>query len=267
MPSQTTVEERKKMTFFKRLYLFSIFAFLYLPILILITYSFNDSKYSLNWNGFTTKWYEKLLENTDLLDAAINSLTVAFTSSLLATLLGSIGAVTFFRYTFWGKKILGGIVFTLIISPEIVMGIALLILFVLLNIELGFTSLLIAHISFSLPFVMVTVMSRLSGFDKNIIEAGRDLGASDFDIFRLVILPNILPAVIAGFLLSFTLSLDDVIISFFVSGAEFEILPIKIFSMVRLGVSPEINALSAIMFTLTIIIVALSQYLMKEKLS
>lgn len=253
------------MNYFKRLYISFIFIFLYLPIFILIIYSFNNSKYSLNWSGFTYKWYEKLMENDDLLEAAMNSIIIAGTSSIVATILGTIGAVAIFRYVFFGKRFLNAIVFVLIMSPEIVMGIALLILFVLLNIELGFNSLLIAHISFSLPFVMVTVMSRLSGFDKNIIEAARDLGAEDFDIFRLVILPNILPAVIAGFLLSFTLSLDDVIISFFVSGTEFEILPIKIFSMVKLGVSPEINALSAIMFLFTIVAVTLSQFLMREK--
>ncbi|MDD2830225.1 MAG: spermidine/putrescine ABC transporter permease PotC [Sulfuricurvum sp.] len=253
------------MNFFKRLYIGFIFLFLYVPIFILILYSFNNSKYSLNWTGFTLKWYDKLFLNEELLDAAINSIMVATSSSLIATLLGTLGAIAFFRYTFFGKKFLNSIVFVLIISPEIVMGIALLLLFVLLNIELGFNSLLIAHISFSLPFVIVTVMSRLSGFDKNIIEAARDLGAHEFDIFRLIILPNIFPAVIAGFLLSFTLSLDDVIISFFVSGTDFEILPIKIFSMVRLGVSPEINALSAIMFGFTILIVALSQFLIREK--
>lgn len=254
------------MKYFKRLYITFIFTFLYLPIFILIVYSFNNSKYSLNWSGFTYKWYEKLMENDNLLEAAMNSILIAGTSSVVATILGTIGAVAIFRYVFFGKKFLNAIVFVLIMSPEIVMGIALLILFVLLNIELGFNSLLIAHISFSLPFVMVTVLSRLSGFDKNIIEAARDLGAEDFDIFRLVILPNILPAVIAGFLLSFTLSLDDVIISFFVSGSEFEILPIKIFSMVKLGVSPEINALSAIMFLFTIAVVTLSQFLMREKI-
>ena len=253
------------MNFFKRLYLFSIFAFLYLPILVLIVYSFNNSKYSSNWSGFTLKWYEKLFENDSLVDAAVNSILVAASSSVAATLLGTIGAVAFFRYSFTGKKLLSAVVFILIMSPEIVMGIALLILFVLLNIELGFNSLLIAHISFSLPFVIVTVMSRLSGFDKNILEAARDLGAREFDLFRLIILPNIFPAVIAGFLLSFTLSLDDVIISFFVSGVEFEILPIKIFSMVRLGVSPEINALSAIMFLFTIAVVAITQFLIREK--
>jgi spermidine/putrescine transport system permease protein len=156
-------------------------------------------------------------------------------------------------------------IYILILSPEIVMGISLLILFVLVGVKLGFFSLLIAHITFCLPFVVVTVLSRLSGFDRSIIEAAKDLGASGFYTFTHIILPSIAPAVVAGFLLSFTLSLDDVIISFFVSGVEFEILPVKIFSMVRLGVKPEINALCAIMFVLTIVIVWISQFLLKEK--
>lgn len=252
------------MNLFKRFYIGFIFTFLYLPIFILIVYSFNNSKYSLNWKGFTLKWYEKLFENESLIEAALNSITIATLSSFVATILGVIGAVALYRYKFVGKKFLNSIVFILIISPEIVTGIALLMLFVIFNTELGFNSLLISHISFCLPFVMVTIMSRLSGFDKNIIEAASDLGASDFEIFSKVILPNIFPAVVAGFLLSFTLSLDDVIISFFVSGVEFEILPIKIFSMVKLGVSPEVNALSTIMFIFTIFVVAFSQFLIRK---
>lgn len=252
------------MNLFKRFYIGFIFIFLYLPIFILIVYSFNNSKYSLNWKGFTLKWYEKLFENESLIEAALNSITIATLSSFVATILGIIGAVALYRYKFVGKKFLNSIVFILIISPEIVTGIALLMLFVIFNTELGFNSLLISHISFCLPFVMVTIMSRLSGFDKNIIEAASDLGASDFEIFSKVILPNIFPAVVAGFLLSFTLSLDDVIISFFVSGVEFEILPIKIFSMVKLGVSPEVNALSTIMFIFTIFVVAFSQFLIRK---
>lgn len=252
------------MNLFKRFYIGFIFTFLYLPIFILIVYSFNNSKYSLNWKGFTLKWYEKLFENESLIEAALNSITIATLSSFVATILGIIGAVALYRYKFVGKKFLNSIVFILIISPEIVTGIALLMLFVIFNTELGFNSLLISHISFCLPFVMVTILSRLSGFDKNIIEAASDLGASDFEIFSKVILPNIFPAVVAGFLLSFTLSLDDVIISFFVSGVEFEILPIKIFSMVKLGVSPEVNALSTIMFIFTIFVVAFSQFLIRK---
>lgn len=253
------------MHFFKRLYMGMIYLFLYLPIFILILYSFNASKYSVAWTGFTWKWYEKVLENDALLEAALNSLSIATLSSFGATLLGTLGAVALFRYHFRGKRLLKSLIYVLILSPEIVMGIALLILFVLVGLSLGFFSLLIAHITFCLPFVVVTVLSRLSGFDHSIIEAAKDLGASGWQTFWKVILPPIMPAIIAGFLLSFTLSLDDVIISFFVSGVEFEILPVKIFSMVRLGVKPEVNALCAVMFLFTIIMVGLSQFLLKER--
>jgi len=150
-------------------------------------------------------------------------------------------------------------------SPDIVMGISLLILFVALQLPLGFWTLLLAHITFCVPFVVVTVLSRVSGFDKHLIEAARDLGASEFQTFRQVMLPLLVPAVAAGWLLSFTLSLDDVIISFFVTGATYEILPLKIYSMVRLGVKPEINALCTIIFGLTLVLVMIAQWLLKEK--
>lgn len=253
------------MKLFKSLYISIVFIFLYLPIFILIAYSFNKSKYSVNIEELSLRWYEKLLENDDLIQAAIHSLQIAFLSATLATILGTLGAIALYRYRFFGRQVLQSGVYILIVAPEIVMGIALLMLFVLFGFELGFTSLLIAHITFCLPFVVVSVMSRLSTLDKNIIEAAYDLGASEFMIFYKVIFLNILPSVVAGFLLSFTLSLDDVIISFFVSGVEYEILPIKIFSMVKLGVTPEINALCTIMFSFTVVVVALSQFLIREK--
>jgi len=253
------------MKYFERLYLGMIYLFLYLPIIVLIVYSFNASRYAMGWSGFSLEWYERLFKNTSLLDAAVNSVSIAFFSATLATILGTIGAVAIFRYHFAGKQFLKSMVYVLILSPEIVMGIALLILFVLVGVKLGFVSLLIAHITFCLPFVVVTVLSRLAGFDRSVIEAAKDLGASGFYTFWHIILPSILPAVLAGFLLSFTLSLDDVIISFFVSGVEFEVLPIKIYSMVRLGVKPEINALCTIMFGVTLVLVFVSQLLLKER--
>lgn len=249
----------------RKIYASFIYFFLYLPIIVLIIYSFNSSKYSVEWKGFTLEWYESLLDHDSLLDAAVNSISVALFSATLATILGTLGAMALFRYSFFGKKIINSLVYILIMSPEIVMGISLLMIFVLISLPLGFTSLLIAHITFCLPFVVVTVLARLQGFDKNIIEAGKDLGASEFTIFTNIILPNILPAIIAGFLLSLTLSFDDVIISFFVSGTDFEILPLKIYSMVRLGVKPEINALCTVMFLFTLIMVIFAQFLIKEK--
>jgi spermidine/putrescine transport system permease protein len=249
----------------KKLYASFIYFLLYVPIVILIVYSFNSSKYSVSWQGFTLDWYAKLFENDSLIEAAIHSLHIAVTSASVATFIGTLGAIAFYRFDFFGKKFLHSLVYILIMSPEIVMGISLLMLFIFIALPLGFWTLFIAHITFSVPFVIVTVLARMNGFDLNIIEAAKDLGASEWITFKSIILPNIIPALIAGFLLSFTLSLDDVIISFFVTGPDYEILPLKIYSMVRLGVKPEINALCAIMFIFTLVMVLFLQTLMKEK--
>lgn len=238
-----------------------VYAFLYLPIIVVIVYSFNASKYSTTWSGFTLDWYAKLLANTPLVDAALNSLTVATLSATIATLLGSLAAACLHRYRFLGRKVLHSSIYVLTVSPDIVMGISLLIFFIALRMELGFTTLLIAHITLGLPFVTVTVLARLAEFDEHLVEAARDLGASEGAAYRHIILPLTLPAVAAGWLLSFTLSMDDVLISFFVTGPSFEVLPLKIYSMVRLGVKPDINALSAVMFGATIVLVLLAQAL------
>lgn len=249
----------------KKIYATFIYILLYLPISVLIIYSFNSSKYAVEWKGFSTIWYENLMEDYTLLEAAGHSISVAFVSGIIATILGTLGALALYRYDFFGKKFINSLVYVLIMSPEIVMGISLLMLFVFISLPLGFISLLIAHITFCLPFVIVTVMARLNGFDKNIIEAAKDLGASEFVTFKSIILPNIFPSIVAGFLLSLTLSFDDVIISFFVTGPDYEILPLKIYSMVRLGVKPEINALCTIMFVFTLVMILFSQILIKEK--
>lgn len=249
----------------RKIYSSFIYTLLYFPIVVLIIYSFNSSKYSVAWKGFSTIWYENLMSYDSLLEAAWHSISVAFVSAIIATILGTLGALALFRYDFFGKKLMQSLVYVLIMSPEIVMGISLLMLFVFISLPLGFITLLIAHITFCLPFVIVTVMARLNGFDKNIIEAAKDLGASEFITFTNIILPNIIPAIIAGFLLSLTLSFDDVIISFFVTGPDYEILPLKIYSMVKLGVKPEINALCTIMFIFTLLMVLFTQFLIKEK--
>jgi spermidine/putrescine transport system permease protein len=250
---------------FKCTFISAVYLFLYFPMIVLIVYSFNNSTYSLGWKGFTLAWYRDLFTDFALWEVTLNSLTVAGLSATLATVIGTMAAVAFYRRRFWGKRFLYGLVYILIMSPEIVMGISLLILFVALGIDLGFRTLLLSHITFCIPFVVVTVYSRMSGFDSNIIDAARDLGATELDTFRRVILPLLMPAVIAGWLLSFTLSMDDVIISFFVTGPGFEILPLKIYSMVRLGVKPEINALCTILFGFTLVLVMISQMLLKEK--
>lgn len=243
----------------KNTYLLLIYLFLYLPILVLILYSFNNSSFSLLWKGFTFKWYKSLLHNIDLQIVALHSLTVGFLSATGATAIGTIAAVSLYRYKFLGKKLLHALLFMLIISPDIVTGISLLILFSAIKVQLGFWSLLLSHLTFCLPFVTITVYSRLTGSDKNLIEAAKDLGATDGIIFSKILVPLLWPAILASWLLSFTLSMDDVIISFFVTGPEFDVLPLKIFSMVRIGIKPEINALCSVMFIITIIIVLIYQ--------
>lgn len=246
-------------------YLTAIYSFFYFPIIILIIYSFNNSTYSLLWHGFTLDWYKQLGNDTNLAVVALHSLEVSVLAATLATLIGTLAATCLYRYFFFGKKLLHGLMFVLIVSPDIVMGIALLILFFLIKIQLGFWSLLLSHITFCIPFVAVTVYSRLTGLDKNIFEAARDLGASDFMSFRRIIVPMLWPAILAGWLLSFTLSLDDVIISFFVTGPDFQILPLYIYSLVRIGVNPELNALCSVLFVITLLIVVIFQLTLRRK--
>lgn len=245
-------------------YLGCVYLFFYLPILILIIYSFNDSAYSMVWHHTSTQWYRELLKDTDLQVIALHSLTVGVLAATVATFIGTLTAVALYRYSFMGKRLLRTLIFILIVSPDIVMAISLLILFSTLKISLGFWTLLLSHITFCIPFVVVTVFSRMVGFDKNIFEAARDLGATDFQIFKRIFVPMLWPAIIAGWLLSFTLSLDDVIISYFVTGPDYQILPLQIFSMVRLGVTPEVNALCSVMFVLTLILVFSAQLVLRK---
>lgn len=246
-------------------YLSLIYLFFYIPIIVLIVYSFNNTQYSLVWHGFTWHWYQELFNDADLWSATWHSLLLGVLSATIATLVGLLAAISIYRYEFFGRNFVNALVFILILSPEIVTGAALLIFFTLTNIHLGFITLLIAHISFCIPFVIVTTYSRLVSFDKNVFEAAKDLGATDWVIFLRIILPLLAPALFAGWLLSFTLSLDDVIISYFVAGPEFDILPLRIYSMVRTGVKPEINALCTVLFALTFTLVLTAQAALKKK--
>lgn len=246
-------------------YLSLIYLFFYIPIIILIVYSFNDTQYSLLWQGFTWRWYAELFSDSDLWISTWHSFFLGLASATVASLIGLIAAVSLYRYRFKGRQFLNALIFILILSPEIVTGASLLILFTFLQLPLGFFSLLLAHISFCIPFVIVTLYSRLVSFDKNIFEAAKDLGATDFVIFKDIILPLLWPALFAGWLLSFTLSLDDVIISYFVAGPEFQILPLQIFSMVRSGIKPEINALCSVLFIITLTFVVVSQLALRKK--
>ena len=229
-----------------------VYLFLYIPILILIILSFNDSQFSTHWGGFTLKWYFSLFQNENLLSVTMNSILLACISASLATFMGTVLAIIFRFFRTKSTSFMKSLVYILLLSPDLVLGIAFLILFVSLGLEPGFLSLLIGHTSFCLPFVVVTVLARLQDFDLQILEAAYDLGAQSSQAIRLVLIPNISPAIISSWLLSFTLSMDDVIVSFFVTGPSYEVLPLKIYSMVRLGIKPEVNALCTLVFLLSL---------------
>jgi spermidine/putrescine transport system permease protein len=243
----------------------AVYAFLYIPIIILIVNSFNAATYGVTWKSFTTEWYRILMNNDSLLQAAGHSIVIATLSATFATLIGSLTAVALYRYQFRGKHFVGTMLFVVMMSPDIVMAISMLALFMLLGLSLGFWSLMLAHITFCLPFVVITVYSRMKGFDVRMLEAARDLGAPEFTIMRKIILPIAMPAVIASWLLSFTLSMDDVVVSSFVTGPSYEILPLKIYSMVKVGMSPEVNALATIMLVFSLIMVLASQLVMRDR--
>lgn len=249
----------------KRLYAAGVYGFLYLPLGIVAVYSFNSSKYSLAWKGFTLDWYVKLWQNTALMTAAIHSLMIAACAATLATLLGTVAAFILHHYRFPGRKILFGTLFVMMMSPDIVIAISLLLLFLALYLPLGFFTLLTAHSVLCVPFVATTVYSRFHGFPRDIIDAARDLGAGEYQVFRAIVLPLAAPAVVGGWLLSFTLSLDDVIISFFTTGPDYEVLPLRIYSMVRLGIKPDVNALCVVMMAITVLALVCSRILLKEK--
>lgn len=227
------------------------FAFLYLPMVILIAYSFNESKLVTVWAGFSTKWYGELLQNEAFLDAAWVTIKVAVMSSTLATVLGTMAAYVLVRGgRFMGRTLFSGMIYAPLVMPEVITGLSLLLLFIGIGLDRGVLTIVLAHTTFSMCFVSVVVSSRLLSFDRALEEAALDLGCSPFEAFRLVTLPIIAPAVISGWLLAFTLSLDDLVIASFTAGPSATTLPIKIFSAVRLGVSPEINALSTIMIAI-----------------
>ena len=248
----------------RNIFMFVVYAYLYIPIIILITNSFNEDRYGLNWKGFSWNWYERLFNNDTLIHAAFHSVVIAFCAATLATILGGLTANALYRYRFQGRQAVKGMLFIIMMSPDIVMAVSLLALFMFVGISLGFWSLLLAHVTFCLPYVTVTIFSRLNGFDARMLEAAKDLGASEITILRKIILPLVLPAVVSGWLLSFTISLDDVVVSSFVSGVNYEILPLRIFSLVKTGVTPEVNALATIMIVLSLGLVILSQLITRK---
>lgn len=248
----------------RNIFMFVVYAYLYIPIIILVTNSFNEDRYGLSWKGFSWNWYERLFNNDTLIQAAFHSVTIAFFAATLATIVGGLTAIALYRYRFRGKQAVSGMLFIVMMSPDIVMAVSLLALFMVVGISLGFWSLLLAHVTFCLPYVTVTIFSRLNGFDARMLEAAKDLGASEVTILRKIILPLALPAVVSGWLLSFTISLDDVVVSSFVSGVSYEILPLRIFSLVKTGVTPEVNALATVMIVLSLGLVILSQLITRK---
>ncbi|UES52650.1 ABC transporter permease [Roseibium aggregatum] len=227
------------------------FSFLYLPIVLLVIYSFNESRLVTVWGGFSTKWYASLLQNDQLLDAAWVTLRVAFASATLATIIGTIAALVLVRSgRFVGRSLFSGMIFAPLVMPEVILGLSLLLLFVAMDYTRGFWTVMLAHTTFASCYVAVVVQSRLVGFDKSIEEAAEDLGCPPVKTFFLITLPIILPGVIAGWMLAFTLSLDDLVIASFTTGPGATTLPMKIYSQVRLGVTPEINAVCTILVAL-----------------
>lgn len=241
------------------LYAGLIYAFLYVPILVLIIFSFNREKISAVWTGFTLDWYVRLLQNSDLLHAFRNSLVVAVLSTLVATIIGTLAAFGMIRYKFPGKALFDAVLHLPIIIPDIVIAISMLSFYVLIQLTLGLVSIIIAQVSFNIAFVAVVVRARLIGFDWDLEHAAMDLGATPFQTFRSVTLPLIMPGVIAGGLLAFTLSWDDFLIAFFTAGVGSTTLPLKVYSMIKFGVSPEINAISTVtlLLTMTLIVIAM----------
>ena len=235
----------------------AVYLFLYIPLVVVVIFSFNDSKLNAEWVGFTLSWYAKLFSNDEMLKAARNSLFIAVVASALSTVLGTMAGIAIHRYRL---RMLPVMVLTPVAMPEILLGVSLLIFFISWfgDESLSLATVIVAHTTFCIGFVAIIVRARLAGMDESILEAARDLGASPWQSFRLVTLPLILPGVIAGTLMAFTLSIDDFVITFFTAGAGVPTLPLTIYTMIKIAVTPEVNALSALLMllTLTMIIVA-----------
>ncbi|MGQ9815264.1 MAG: ABC transporter permease [Candidatus Roseilinea sp.] len=235
------------------------FAFLYVPIAILVVFSFNDARTGAVWQGFTLDWYARLFRNNRLIDAALRSLIIATVSTAGSVVIGTLTALAMERYRFRSKTFWDGLLYMPVIVPEIVAGVSLLLFFATAGIERGFLTLAVSHIAFSMPFVYLTVRARLADFDLSIEEAAKDLGADEWTTFIRITLPLLMPGIVSGALLAFTLSMDDFIISFFVTGRGWDTLPIYIWSALKRGVTPEVNAVSAmlLLFSATLVVASL----------
>ncbi|MCA3132648.1 MAG: ABC transporter permease [Betaproteobacteria bacterium] len=231
------------------------YLFLYVPLIIVVVYSFNDSRLNAEWVGFTTHWYGELLRDEQMIEAAWNSLLIGVVASAVSTVLGTMAGYAIYRFRL---RLLPILVVMPIAIPEILMGVSLLIFFVMLNLTLGLVSIILSHIAFCVGFVAIVVRSRLSGMDESLIEAARDLGATPVQAFRLVTLPLIMPGIVAGALMAFTLSIDDFVITFFTAGVDSVTLPLQIYSMIKIAVTPEVNAVSTLLMLLTLVLIVIA---------
>jgi len=257
-----------------------VFAFLYIPILLLVVFSFNNSQLNNAWEGFTTEWYVKMANDTQLMEGLKNTLIIATTTTVISVVIGTVGAWLLYRFRYPGRKLVNTLIFIPMAIPEIIMGISLLILFSMvmswmeawqqvewmpqwvqeLTIQRGFTTVIIAHTTFCFPFVLVAVQARLVGADPSLEEAAMDLGATPLRAFWFVMVPYMAPAIISGALMAFTLSMDEIIISIFTAGPDSQTLPLKIFGKVKKGLDPSLNAISAIFIVATAVLVVLSEW-------
>jgi len=236
-----------------------VFVFLYIPIVLLVVYSFNDSRLNIRWEGFTTKWYGLLFQNDVLMHAFRNSLFIAVVTTILATVLGTVGAWLMYRYKFPWRRALGMLIFIPMVMPEVLMGVSLLLLFVNMQFPLGYATVIVAHTTFCFPFVLVGVQARLDGLDPALEEAAMDLGATPIVAFWKVIVPYLMPAIISGALMAFTLSFDEYIVTLFTTGADSQTLPLKIYGMAKVGLNPQLNALSTLFILATMVLVVFSE--------
>ncbi|GKX29132.1 spermidine/putrescine ABC transporter permease [Vallitalea longa] len=250
----------------EKIYMVMIFTFLYAPIVTLIIFSFNKNKSRAKWGGFSLKWYESMLSDPSIAKALYYTLIVALLSAIIATIVGTIAAIGISNMRGFYKKTVMNLTYLPVLNPDIVTGIALMLLFIFINLKLGFTSLLLAHITFNIPYVILCVLPKLKQLNKYTYEAALDLGATKSYALTKVILPEIMPGVITGFLLAFTLSLDDFVISYFTTGNGISNLSITIYTMTKRGVKPEINALSTVMFvTVLILLIIINKRIKTDK--
>lgn len=255
----------KKSSLFQKIYLGLITVLMYLPIVLVVIYSFNESKISSIWGGFSLKWYESLFKDEDMFEALINSLILALSSGLLAAVIGTTAAVGFTKIQPKSKGFVEYLSMLPIMIPEIILGMVFMVFFELLGLPFGMLTLILAHTTFCIPYIYMLVKARLVGMDKSLAEAARDLGAGEGQVFWQITLPLLMPAILSGMLLSFAMSFDDVIISLFVTGVNVNTLPIKIYTQMKTGVTPQINALCTLMLAATILLVTVSSLLGKNK--